>query len=480
MGMMMQSVLAQEVGTADQKARQKQGAKKSDNAKAVSPEESQVPPKVNGVELNVSLVFFPQALIEAFTRKPGSPTEEDLIKAWRDGKGRLVASHLMFSKPEQQVSVQGKSEHVYPTQFNLIAGGVPATTTGTEEPEIEVTPPVTNTVTKAIDTGKKIEGTAGHHWAVAPENFVVRETGFVTTVEIRGIDDELKAIRVRAKLDYVVRENDHEVGTVKSGVNETSIQMLQPEFHSMGVEMERVCSDGHTAVQGGQLSSDGKEKGYFFITPRIAKVSKVVQAKENEKEIRQIETQQLLVYFPKTLVETFAKGSGSAAASSDQIIKAWRDGKGRLVSSVLSVSPSCQEIDSKGVLEDIYPSEFQVSGGSLRNGDVLWTVEPQNLVTRETGFAAQFVMNMIDDQDTIEMTFKPQYVCRGADHKIDVAWSSGGKLLQVVQPEFYRQSVELYGFVQSGQTIVAGGMLSADGEEMGYFLITPKIVKSQK
>ncbi|MEI7946504.1 MAG: hypothetical protein WCJ02_07400 [bacterium] len=546
MGMMAQCVWAQEVGTADQKAGQKQNAVKPDgsvklarpadpfvkgakpsspsvfkaeptatsaNAKAVTPEESQVQePHVN-VEINESLVFFPKAFIEALARNPGSPSEEDLIKAWREGKGRLMASHLTFGKSGKEVSIIGVLEHVYPSEFNVTDGGVPETTTisesvpettsestsepvlvtsavSVEKPIEKATAPATNTATKTVtktkamtvektvNTGKKIGGTADAYWAVEPQNFTMREIGFITRA-VPAVDPASKSIDLKEILQYTVHENDREIGVVQSGFAGEPIRMVLPEFHSMVVEMQRVCSDGHTAVQGGILSSDGKEMGYFFRTPRIVKVSKDAQANENEKEIRQIETQQLLVYFPKALVETFARGSGSAAASSEQIIKAWRDGKGRLVASALSVSPSGQEIISKGVMEYTYPSEFQVSGGSLRNGDVRWMVEPQNFTMRETGFVSQFVMEIADAQ-TIDMTFKPQYVCRGADHKIDFAWSSGGKQQQVVQPEFYRQSVEFGGYVRSGQTIVTGGMLSADGEEMGYFLITPKIVTSQK
>jgi len=500
-GMMAQNVWAQES--------EKVPTAKSDNVKAVTPEESQVQEPHVTVEINVSLVFFPQAFIEALARKPGSPSEEDLIKAWREGKGRLVASLLTFGNSGQEVIVKGVLEHIYPTEFNVTDGGVPETTTvsesvpettsestsepvlgesaaSVEKPIEKATAPATKTVTKTkamtvertVSTGKKNGGTAGAYWFVEPQNFSTREVGFYIRA-VPVIDSASKSIDLTGDAANVVHEKDREIGAVQSGVAGELIRMVQPEFQRMEASINRVCSDGKTVVQGGMLSSDRKEMAYFFITPRIVKVSKDAQANKNEKELRQIETQQLLVYFPKTLVETFARGSGSAAASSEQIIKAWRDGKGRLVSSALSVSKSGEEMVSRDELEHVDPSEFGVSGGSLLNGDVLWTVHPQNFTMRGTGFTTQFITGIIDVQ-TIKMTFKPQYVCRGADHKIDVARSSGGKLLQVVQPEFYRQSVESSGDVQSGQTIVAGGMLSANGEEMGYFLITPKIVKSQK
>jgi len=88
---------------------------------------------LENVELSVSLVFFPKTLIETLARNPGSPSEIDLIKAWREGKGRLVVSHRMLGESGQPVSARGVLEHIYPSEFCLRAGEVPKKTRGRED-----------------------------------------------------------------------------------------------------------------------------------------------------------------------------------------------------------------------------------------------------------------------------------------------------------------------------------------------------------
>jgi len=431
------------------------------------------------IELSASLVFFPKALIEALARKPGSPSEEDLIKAWREGKGRLVASHRMLGKSGQPVLARGVLEHIYPSEFCLRAGEVPKTTNAAKKPEIKSMPYV-GTIIPSVDTQKNEGATTGAYWAVEPQNFTMREIGFLTTATLESSVSPSQPILLEAALEYVVRENDHEVGAVQTGTNDPPIKMVQPEFHSMALKVSRECADGRAFVQGGMVSSDGKEMGYFFITPRIVNVSKTAQAKGVEKGMRQVETQQLLVSFPRTLIEAMAKGEDAAAPSEEQIIKAWRDGQGRLVSSNLSVSLSKQKVSAKGALEHSYPSEYNMVGLILRNGDLCWGGNPQNFTMREIGFSTRFTMCINDDFGDIDMELDSFFASRCADHRIDTALSTGGKLQKVTQPEVYNQSVDVSGVIQSGQTVVSGGMLSADGEEMSYFLITPKIAKKQE
>lgn len=454
----------------------------SDNKEVEPSEERQEQELRRNAEVKVSLVFFPKEFIEERSRKPSSPTEEDLVKAWREGKGRLVASHLMVSKLGHEVAIKGEGKHFYPTEFNVVADGGSAIIKVVDEKVAEkLGKQATPYLKKTGDMEKGTGDTTGQYRAVAPGNFVVHNTGFLTRIMVDSPADS-KILYLYVDLDYCARAEDREAGTVQSGLDEKCMRMVQPDIRSMSIATPTICSDGHTTVQGGMRSSDGKEVGYFFITPRITKFSEAAQPKKNEKKSRNIELQQLLVCFPKTLIETFARESGAAAASPEQIIKAWRDGKGRLASSVLSICPSStpDKTACKNVQKDIYPSEIRVSGGSLRNGDVLWKVEPQNMVMCETGFTSESFMAFQDDTDIIVMTVSPQYVSRGTDRKIDIAWSSGGKQQQVVLPEFYTQSSEFVGFAQSGQTTVTGGMLSADGQEMGYFLVTPRIVESQK
>jgi hypothetical protein len=434
---------------------------------------------LENVEFSVSLVFFPKTLIETLARNPGSPSEIDLIKAWREGKGRLVVSHRVLGKSGQPVSARGVLEHIYPSEFCLRAGEVPKTTKGSEKTETKSMPYVVGRIIPSVDTKKGEEATTGAYWAVEPQNFTMREIGFLTTATLESCDSPSQPILLEAALEYVVRENDHEVGAVQTGTNDAPIKMVQPEFHSMKMKVSRECSDGRTVVQGGMVSSDDREKGYFFITPRIVNVSKTAQAKGVEKEIRQVEMQQLLVNFPRTLIDAMAKGADAAAPSETQIIQAWRDGKGRLVASDLCVSLSGQEVSAKGVLEHNYPSEYYMVGLILRNGDLLWGVNPQNFTTREIGFVSDYLL-CINDFGDIDMALSSFFASRCPDHRIDAALSTGAKLQKVTQPEVYNQSVDVSGVIQSGQTVVAGGMLSADGEEMSYFLITPKIAKKQE
>jgi hypothetical protein len=136
-------------------------------------------------------------------------------------------------------------------------------------------------------------------------------------------------------------------------------------------------------------------------------------------------------------------------------------------------------VSAKGVFEHNYPSEYNMVGLILRNGDLLWGGNPQNFITREIGFVSDYILD-INDFGDIDMALSSFFASRCADHRIDAALSTGGKLQKVTQPEVYNQRVDVSGVIQSGKTVVAGGMLSADGEEMGYFLITPKIVKKQE
>jgi hypothetical protein len=143
----------------------------------------------------------------------------------------------------------------------------------------------------------------------------------------------------------------------------------------------------------------------------------------------------------------------------------------------LSVSLSKQKVSAKGAFEHSYPSEYNMVGLILRDGDLSWGVNPQNFTMREIGFSSRFTMCINDDFGGIDMELDSFFASRCADHRIDAALSTGAKLQKVTQPEVYNQSVDVSGVIQSGQTVVAGGMLSADGEEMSYFLITSKVAK---
>ena len=218
--------------------------------------------------------------------------------------------------------------------------------------------------------------------------------------------------------------------------------------------------------------------------PPVSKTIPMTKASEEalpNKEripIRLVEIDTSLVAFPKEFIESLARGTDSAAPTEEQIIKAWRDGKGRLVASQKSITKSGAETITKGVAEHIHPRFVLASESAVTNAaGEMKGVFPNNFEIREVGMISAFVPEISNDGPMINLTMEPQYVSH-TDHEIVSPVEPMEGVLsrtKVIQPEFFVQSVSYSATFTNGQTIVAGGMATQDGKEMSYFFITPRV-----
>lgn len=206
------------------------------------------------------------------------------------------------------------------------------------------------------------------------------------------------------------------------------------------------------------------------------------EAAAQDQDNVQIEVNVSLVSFPREDMESLARESDSAAVSEEQIIKAWRNGKGHLVASHKVVAPPGQEVQCKGVAEHISPTSFERldEQGTNQVTKALPRLIPSNFETRETGFVVTYTASLHPDGNSVDVTMAPEYVVRLDDHEILTSIGpEGGAALQtkVYVPEFFNRKISFTRSVMNGQTAVQGGMLNPEGTEMGYFFVTPKLIK---
>lgn len=220
------------------------GAQEPDKKPAKETPQESIPaandPDCN-VEINVSFVAFDLKEVEEIARKSASaaPTQEQILKAWTAGKGRLLGTNKVITIPGQQSKTEGVVERIYPTEY---------------EP-----PRVPND--KGVPTTKD-------DWVAQPTpgGFQTRNIGLTVNVTPR-ISDDRKTIEITMIPEFseFIGWNNVEAGEVE-GKRTSKMWVQQPDFYSRRTTTSIIVPMEGTVVSGGMPDSTGKQVTYVFVT----------------------------------------------------------------------------------------------------------------------------------------------------------------------------------------------------------------------
>jgi general secretion pathway protein D len=151
-----------------------------------------------------------------------------------------------------------------------------------------------------------------------------------------------------------------------------------------------------------------------------------------------------------------------------------QNGNADLLSAPKVTTQSGNEATIKVVIEYIYPSSFQIQGGTIgQNGGgggnnqanmiQETTVTPQDFTTREVGVILNVMPEVSPDGNMINLTMKPQVVTEPIWYQYGstVRRADGSEqTLNMPQPFFQVRSVETKISIYDGATVVMGGLIT--------------------
>lgn len=194
------------------------------------------------------------------------------------------------------------------------------------------------------------------------------------------------------------------------------------------------------------------------------------------------------VAFPIRDLDTAARKSGRAAATTEDVRALWRGGAGRLVSTSKVVTRSGVEAQVKGVAEYRFLTSYEVQRDRASDSNRTDVAASDALAhfgteSREAGTILTVTPNMDPDGRTIDLTLLPDLVeMTGWDEyaAAKMGNSDGGKALvrQVRQPRFHSRNLTTSVVLWDGGTVVLGGFPGADGKETIYAFVSARLVNA--
>ena len=192
------------------------------------------------VEIDVSFVTFDLKEIEEIARKSptAAPTQEQILKAWAAGKGRLLGTSKVITIPGQQTKNEGMVEKIYPTEY--------------EPPRVS---------DKHVPTTKE-------DWVSQPTpgGFQTRNIGFTVNATPQ-INDDRKTISITMIPEFaeLTRWSNIEAGE-DEGKKTSKVWFAQPDFYVRRATTSIIVPVDGTVVSGGMPDSTGKLVTYIFVT----------------------------------------------------------------------------------------------------------------------------------------------------------------------------------------------------------------------
>ena len=198
----------------------------------------------DNIELDVSFVTFDLKDIEEIARKSptAAPTQEQVLKAWAAGRGRLLASGKVITLAGQQSKTEGVLEKIYPTEY--------------EPPRV---------------ADKKTAATTKDDWVSQPTpgGFQTRNIG-LTVNATAVVNDDRKSISVTMvpELAEFLGWSNIEAGETE-GKKTSKVWMSQPDYYTRRTAISLDIPVDGTVVYGGMPDSTGKQVTYVFVTAHI-------------------------------------------------------------------------------------------------------------------------------------------------------------------------------------------------------------------
>ena len=198
------------------------------------------------VEIDVAFVTFDLKEIEDMARQSSTaaPTQEQILKAWTAGKGKLLASSKTMTISGQQAKTEGIVEKIYPTEY--------------EPPRVS---------DKHVPTTK-------NDWVSqpTPAGFQTRNIG-LTVNATPQISPDAKTISLTMIPEFteLTRWSSIEAGE-DEGRKTSKMWVLQPDFYVRRATTSITVPVNSTVITGGMPDSTGKLVTYIFVTAHKAPV----------------------------------------------------------------------------------------------------------------------------------------------------------------------------------------------------------------
>ena len=208
------------------------------------------------LEVECAFVAFPLKEVENMARKSGniSPTQEQIKRAWANGRGRLLAMTSTNTHFGQETKVETGKEIIYPAAYQIS--------------------PAKNTSTPTTASGRH---PAKHSPGVVliPKDLQTRTAG--TTMTVKAISETPEWTEAELQLELTDVKWMTIGACVRDGQRTAQLTLDQPVFHIQWVSTKMKLADGGTVVTGGMLNLSGTEVTYALISTKIPTIVETLQ-----------------------------------------------------------------------------------------------------------------------------------------------------------------------------------------------------------
>ena len=182
-------------------------------------------------------------------------------------------------------------------------------------------------------------------------------------------------------------------------------------------------------------------------------------------------------------IEKIARKTVGAAPTQEQIRKAWMAGKGKLLATSKLITLSGQQSKTEGVLEKIYPTEYEPPrvagsfGPDYKPPSEDPRPKPGGYTTRNIGCLVNLTPQIDEDHpNIINVTMTPELSTFLGWNRIEVGQVEGQRKVTAwfLQPDVQAQKVTTSLILPIGETIVTGGMPDSTGKKLTYVFITAR------
>ena len=196
-----------------------------------------------------------------------------------------------------------------------------------------------------------------------------------------------------------------------------------------------------------------------------------------------IEIDVSFVAFGLKEIEEMARRSPTTAPTQEGILKAWMAGKGKLLSSSKTTTIPGQQAKTEGVLERIYPTEYEPPRVYDRHAPTTkddWMSQPTpgGFQTRILGLTVNATAVVSDDRKTISVPMNPELAEFIRWNNIEAGEVEGTRksTMWMAQPDFFVRRTTTSFDIPADRTLVSGGMPDSTGKLVTYIFITAHLV----
>ncbi|MFA5190074.1 MAG: hypothetical protein WC740_05065 [Verrucomicrobiia bacterium] len=186
------------------------------------------------------------------------------------------------------------------------------------------------------------------------------------------------------------------------------------------------------------------------------------------------------VMFELKEIAAMARKSASAAPKQEQILEAWMAGKGKLLATSKVIGLSGLQTKTEGVLEKIYPTEYEPPRVCSTGSALPYTEGPRptpgGFQTRNIGCTVNLTSVIDEIHNSVRLTMIPELSKFLGWSRIEVGQDEGQKKVTAwfLQPNVQAQRVVTSLLVPMNETIVTGGLPDSTGKTLTYIFITAR------